>query len=269
MVRSPQRYLTPDDRDFFARLFPLTHRSSVRRSLTGRLLLARAAVGRALGAARYWAPRVLGAGPRDATAAGAGSTEPTYLRRRARDDVRGPQSRLIGRPGHAGAREPRTLVTVVRYPTRRRPGRSAWSCSATGSPSRRPTTSGCCGRGRKRDSSSPRRSSRWGTSTRRAAPNENDIVNQPRDMSFVISQLLAASARPGGPLSGLIDPGEIAVAGQSDGGSTALAAAYDSAFRRSPRTSRGRYCRAPSSGSAATSNGRARHCSPSRERPTR
>ena len=42
-------------------------------------------------------------------------------------------------------------------------------------------------------------------------PDESDLVNEPGDISFVISQLLAASAAPGGALSGLIDPGRIAV----------------------------------------------------------
>ena len=50
-------------------------------------------------------------------------------------------------------------------------------------------------------------------------------------MSFVISRLLAASAAPTGPLSGLIDPARIAVAGQSDGGEAALALAYSRRLR--------------------------------------
>jgi dienelactone hydrolase len=58
-------------------------------------------------------------------------------------------------------------------------------------------------------------------------PNESDLVNQPTDVSFVMSRLLAASAARRGPLSGRIDPHRIAVAGQSDGGSTALAVAYN------------------------------------------
>lgn len=62
-------------------------------------------------------------------------------------------------------------------------------------------------------------------------PDESDIVNQPRDMSFVISQLLAASRASGGPMHGLIDPARVAVAGQSDGGVTAFALAYDTGFR--------------------------------------
>ncbi len=62
-------------------------------------------------------------------------------------------------------------------------------------------------------------------------PNESDLVNQPADMSFVITQLLLASSRANDPLHGLIDPNRVAVSGQSDGGETALAVAYDSHFR--------------------------------------
>jgi dienelactone hydrolase len=62
-------------------------------------------------------------------------------------------------------------------------------------------------------------------------PNESDIVNQPRDLSFVISQLLAAGAAPGNRLHGLIDGSHVAVAGQSDGGETAFAATYDARYR--------------------------------------
>ena len=62
-------------------------------------------------------------------------------------------------------------------------------------------------------------------------PNENDLINQPADMSFVISRLIAASNTPGSPLYRLIDATRIAVAGHSDGGDTALATAYDSRDR--------------------------------------
>jgi dienelactone hydrolase len=58
-------------------------------------------------------------------------------------------------------------------------------------------------------------------------PNESDLVNQPTDVSFVITRMLAGNARSHGILSGLITPREVAVTGQSDGGSTALAAAYN------------------------------------------
>lgn len=62
-------------------------------------------------------------------------------------------------------------------------------------------------------------------------PNESDIVNQPRDMSFVITKVLAASAGSTSPLSELVDPEKVAVAGQSDGAMTAYAAAYEEPFR--------------------------------------
>jgi dienelactone hydrolase len=62
-------------------------------------------------------------------------------------------------------------------------------------------------------------------------PNEADLINQPRDMSFVITRLLGLSSRSAGTLSYLIDPRAIAVAGHSDGGDTALTASYDSRFR--------------------------------------
>jgi dienelactone hydrolase len=64
-------------------------------------------------------------------------------------------------------------------------------------------------------------------------PNESDLVNQPADMSFVITQLLLASSRRSDPLHHLIDPTRVAVSGQSDGGETALAVAYDSRFHDS------------------------------------
>ena len=62
-------------------------------------------------------------------------------------------------------------------------------------------------------------------------PDEADIVNQPRDLSFVISALLAASRSGSGPLHGRVDPSHVGAAGQSDGGETAFAAAYDRPFR--------------------------------------
>lgn len=61
-------------------------------------------------------------------------------------------------------------------------------------------------------------------------PNEADLVNQPRDVSFVITKLLALNRSNGG-LHGAIEPSRIAVAGQSDGGITALAVAYDARYR--------------------------------------
>jgi hypothetical protein len=46
-------------------------------------------------------------------------------------------------------------------------------------------------------------------------------------MSFVITRMLALSSAHSELFSGLIAPGEVAVSGQSDGGETALAVAYD------------------------------------------
>jgi predicted dienelactone hydrolase len=54
---------------------------------------------------------------------------------------------------------------------------------------------------------------------------EADLVNQPRDMSYVLTRLLTLNARPGDPISGLLDPHEVGAAGQSDGGDTVAALA--------------------------------------------
>jgi dienelactone hydrolase len=62
-------------------------------------------------------------------------------------------------------------------------------------------------------------------------PDETDLVNQPHDVSFVITSLLAAEREASSPLAGLIDPAHIAATGQSDGADTALAVAYNSSFR--------------------------------------
>jgi dienelactone hydrolase len=62
-------------------------------------------------------------------------------------------------------------------------------------------------------------------------PEESDLVNEPRDVSFVIDRLLALNALHGGVLAGRIDPARIAVAGHSDGAVTALAVADDRAVR--------------------------------------
>jgi predicted dienelactone hydrolase len=62
-------------------------------------------------------------------------------------------------------------------------------------------------------------------------PDERDIVNQPADMSFVITRLLSGADPAPGPLSGMIDPHRVAVAGHSDGAETALAVAYAHDYR--------------------------------------
>ena len=54
---------------------------------------------------------------------------------------------------------------------------------------------------------------------------EADLVNQPQDMSYVLTRLLALSAQPGDSFSGLLDPHEAGAARQSDGGDTVAALA--------------------------------------------
>jgi fermentation-respiration switch protein FrsA (DUF1100 family) len=58
-----------------------------------------------------------------------------------------------------------------------------------------------------------------------SAAYEPDLVNQPADMSYVLGRLLALSARPHQFFTGLLDRGEVAAAGQSDGGDTVAALA--------------------------------------------
>jgi hypothetical protein len=64
-----------------------------------------------------------------------------------------------------------------------------------------------------------------------ASGNEPDIVNQPADMSYVLGRLLALNAEPGNLFSGLLNPGEVAAAGQSDGADTVAAMATNSCCR--------------------------------------
>ena len=56
-------------------------------------------------------------------------------------------------------------------------------------------------------------------------PDERDLVNQPGDMSFVITQLLRGTLRT------RIDASKVAVAGQSDGAETAYATAFETHYR--------------------------------------
>lgn len=61
--------------------------------------------------------------------------------------------------------------------------------------------------------------------------NESDIVNHPADLRFVISALQGAAANPHSPLQSVLNPHQIAVAGQSDGGDVSLAVAANSCCR--------------------------------------
>ena len=53
-------------------------------------------------------------------------------------------------------------------------------------------------------------------------PDAGDVVNQPGDMSFVITSVLNASTQSNGVLSGLVNPNEVGAAGHSNGAITTL-----------------------------------------------
>lgn len=58
-----------------------------------------------------------------------------------------------------------------------------------------------------------------------AAAYEPDLVNQPADMSYALSSLLALAGQRGNLLSGLLNTRQVGAAGQSDGGDTVAALA--------------------------------------------
>jgi dienelactone hydrolase len=140
-----------------------------------------------------------------------------------------------------GSTEPRSLLTYVRYPALGTPGEAdlpgAPAASASG-----PFPLVVFGHGfNVTPSLYTRLLHRWAQAGYVVAspvfplenpgapggPNEADLINQPADIRFVISRMLASSRLSSDPLSGLIDPSAIAVSGHSDGGDSALAVAYD------------------------------------------
>jgi dienelactone hydrolase len=146
-----------------------------------------------------------------------------------------------------GTRQPRTLVTYVRYPALGRPGQSdlrdAPVAHAGG-----PFPLIVFGHGFALTPTAYRRLLQsWAragyvvaapvfpleNANAPGGPDESDLTSQPADMSLVISRLLAASTAQSGPLASAIDLHEVAVAGHSDGGDTALATAYDPRYRDS------------------------------------
>jgi dienelactone hydrolase len=148
-------------------------------------------------------------------------------------------SRTVRLPGEG--RRPRTLVTVVRYPTTGPPSqvdvRNAPPDRAAG---RFPLV--VFGHGFAVTPATYTALLRaWATAgfvvaapvfplenaNAPGGPDESDLFNQPADMTFVITRLLAANTDPRALLFGSIAPQEVAVSGQSDGGETALAVAYD------------------------------------------
>ena len=62
-------------------------------------------------------------------------------------------------------------------------------------------------------------------------PTVADVASQPGDVRFVIDQLLALSAQPGGPLGGAIDPARVGASGLSLGGLTTLLATFHGRLR--------------------------------------
>ena len=153
------------------------------------------------------------------------------------------RSRTVTFPGRGP--EPRTLVTVVRYPVTGSPGRvdlrNAPPDRAAG-----PFPLVVFGHGfAVTPATYYRLLHAWAqagyvvaapvfpreNANAPGGPDEADLINQPRDVSVVISGLLAANASRGALLRGTIEPREVAVSGQSDGGETALAVAYDRSYR--------------------------------------
>lgn len=152
------------------------------------------------------------------------------------------RSRTISLPD--GSSEPRTLVTYVRYPALAAPGGDRSDAQAARGARPFPLIVFGHGYALRPAAYAPllRAWTRAGYVVAAPAfplenaeapggPDESDLTNQPADMRFVISQLLAASSAAGGPLAGLIDPSRVAVGGHSDGGDTALALAYDRDWR--------------------------------------
>src|SRR5581483_2972221 len=163
-------------------------------------------------------------------AAALGSTAAAVQGRGGRPAVRLRVLRLVDRTRSVrfenGTSGPRVLVTYVRYPTRgRRPfplvvfahgfaltpqpyarllatwARAGYVVAAPAFPGERRGAPG--------------------------GPSQADLVNEPADLSFVVSRLTARTS----PLRGLVDPTRIALAGHSDGAEAALAASYDPRYR--------------------------------------
>ena len=61
----------------------------------------------------------------------------------------------------------------------------------------------------------------------RGGPSQRDLANEPRDLTFVLSRLVAR----GSPVRKMIDSRHVAFAGQSDGAVAAFAASYERGYR--------------------------------------
>ena len=60
---------------------------------------------------------------------------------------------------------------------------------------------------------------------------ESDILNHPADLRFVISTLVSEAKDVRSPLAGVVNPRQVAIAGQSDGAAVTLAAAANTCCR--------------------------------------
>jgi predicted dienelactone hydrolase len=206
----------------------------VRRALAAAAVVA--ALGLAAGVGQSSHPRVTAAASRSH---GSGPPFPVGIEQLTFVD----RTRTVSYPGRP--RQPRTLTTIIRYPAQGAAGgldlRDAPAARASG-----PFPLIVFGHGFAVTPATYYRLLRtWAQAGYVVAapvfplenahapggPDESDLVNQPRDMSVVISRLLAAARGSSGRLAGLIDPHRVAVSGQSDGGETALAVAYDRFYR--------------------------------------
>jgi predicted esterase len=59
---------------------------------------------------------------------------------------------------------------------------------------------------------------------------EADMVNEPADVTFLITSLLRLSAAPTGALAGRLDPARVGIAGHSDGSDVAFTSGYSTRF---------------------------------------
>lgn len=186
------------------------------------------------------APLVVLAATAPPAAAGAPSTAPTYgvgvIHLTLVDHSRRTQAN-----GKAPARPSRTLDTTVFYPLNPTTGTSPDTAHAP-----YPLIVFAHGFGTSPDLSDYTGIlERWASAgfvvaaplfplTRSDAPGGPDLadyVHQPGDMSFVVTRLLAMSARRGNTLSGMVDPSEIGAAGHSLGGVTTLGLVTNSCCR--------------------------------------
>jgi predicted esterase len=62
-------------------------------------------------------------------------------------------------------------------------------------------------------------------------PDAGDVVNQPGDISYVLTQVLRAANEKNGTLAGLVNPDQVAVAGHSNGAITTLGLAANTCCR--------------------------------------